>query len=197
MEAVFIVFVKRLFNFILPIILLLVLSSCVSEKNTQQAKTNEPAKITPKAETLKGKLIEPGMLISMEEAEKFTGSLMKDAEKTENKVVGQKICFYNPKNEDSRFLQISIQQKAFMSKSLLDAGETPKTIYETTKKNFEKAVQVDGIGDDAFIAPPGIHILKGEYYITVGVGNSDDETNRGILKEVGKKAVENLEKALQ
>ena len=71
-------------------------------------------------------------------------------------------------------------------------GQSPKAICESLKANFPNAVNVEGIGDDAFIASPGLHVIKGDYYITIGVGNSNDPKNRQILKEAGKKAVENL-----
>ncbi len=68
------------------------------------------------------------------------------------------------------------------------------SIFESIRENFaDELTQVDGIGDEAFIATPGIHILKGDYYIVIGVGNSSDEDNRAILKTSGIRAVENLE----
>ena len=75
-----------------------------------------------------------------------------------------------------------------------NAEITPKYLFKSIKENFEDELsQVDEIGDEAFIATPGINIMKGEYYIVIGVGNSIDETNRAILKAAGEKAVKYLE----
>lgn len=71
---------------------------------------------------------------------------------------------------------------------------TPKSIFEGIKDNFgEELAVVERIGDEAFIATPGLHILKGGYYIVIAVVNTSDETNRNILKAAGAKAVGNLE----
>jgi hypothetical protein len=137
----------------------------------------------------KGKIIDPCELISKTDAEQLIGEPMKDPQERDKKVVGLKLCIYESAKKDSfRFFQISITQQAFMPTN----GQSPKAIYESLKANFPNAVNVEGIGDDAFIAPPGLHVIKSDYYITIGVGNSNDPKNRQILKEAGKKAVENL-----
>jgi hypothetical protein len=137
----------------------------------------------------KGKIIGPCELISKTDAEQLIGEPMKDPQERDNKVVGQKLCIYESAKKDSfRFFQISITQQAFMPTN----GQSPKSIYESLKANFPNAVHVEGIGDDAFIAPPGLHVIKGDYYITIGVGNSSDPKNREILKAAGEKAVDNL-----
>ncbi len=155
----------------------------VSDNNTQ----NHKAAVNAVSE----KLIEPCQLISKTEAEELIGETMMDAEKSEQEVVGQKLCFYESLAEDSdRFLQVALTQQAFIPNDEL----TSRFLYESIKENFEdELTMVDGIGIEAFIATPGIHILKGEYYIVIGVGNTSNETNREILKAAGKKAVENLD----
>ncbi len=142
-----------------------------------------------KTQSQKEKIIEPCALITKTDAEQLIGEPMKDPQKRDNKVVGQKLCIYESAKKDSfRFFQISLTQQAFMPAN----GQSPKSIYESLKANFPNAVKVEGIGDDAFIAPPGLHAIKGDYYITIGVGNSSDPKNREILKAAGKKAVDNL-----
>ncbi len=137
----------------------------------------------------KGKIVDPCELISKRDAEQLIGEPMKDPQERDKKVVGLKLCTYESTKKDSfRFFQISITQQAFMPNN----GQSPKSIYKSLKANFPNAVNVEGIGDDAFIAPPGLHVLKGDYYITIGVGNSENPENREILKAGGKKAVKNL-----
>jgi hypothetical protein len=40
------------------------------------------------------------------------------------------------------------------------------------------------MGDDAFIATPGIHILRGEYYLTFGISHSHG-SGRNIFCHLG------------
>lgn len=171
------------------------LASCTSEKKSVSPathKTDTPAQEQPKAETPKDKIIDPLNLISREEAEKLLGIALKDAKLTDNNAVGQKLCFYESKEDGAGFLQVSIVQKSLMPEALLKAGQDPVTIYETTKEAFKDAPLADGIGEDAFFAPPGLHILTDGYYIVIAVGNSDSEENRKILKEAGELALQNL-----
>jgi hypothetical protein len=70
-------------------------------------------------------------------------------------------------------------------------GQTPQKLYDALKGNYTNAL-VDGIGNDAFIAPPGLHVLVGNYYLTVAVGNSNDPKNQELLKTIGKKIVSKL-----
>ena len=71
-------------------------------------------------------------------------------------------------------------------------GQTPKKIYDALKENFKNAVKVDGIGADAFIAPPGLHVLAGNYYLTFAVGNANDPKNQDLLKSISKNVVGKL-----
>ena len=59
------------------------------------------------------------------------------------------------------------------------------------KNAFPDRENINEIGDDAFIATPGIHILKGDYYLTIGVGNI--KSNKDKLIRAGAKAMANLE----
>lgn len=133
--------------------------------------------------------IEPCALISKAEAEQYIGQPLKDAEKKETPAVGLKLCVYNTVAEGSgKLLQLGITQQSFMSGS----NQTPKSLYEALKNNFKNAVKVDGVGEDAFIAPPGLHVLKGGYYLTIAVGNANDPKNQELLKTIGKKTVDKL-----
>jgi len=135
------------------------------------------------------KIIEPCSLVSKTEAEQYIGQPLKDAEKKETPVVGLKLCVYSTVAEGSgKLLQIGLTQQSFMSGS----NQTPKSIYDSLKNNFPNALKVEGVGDDAFISPPGLHVLKGSYYLTVAVGNSNDPKNQELLKTIGKKAVDKL-----
>jgi hypothetical protein len=60
-------------------------------------------------------------------------------------------------------------------------------------------IMVDGVGDDAVIEAPGLHILFQGYYIVIGLGDPyldtvypNGKTNEQMLIEAGKLAVKNL-----
>lgn len=132
------------------------------------------------------KMIEPAMIITKEDAQAVTGINFADCTVKEQPVVGLKMCVYE---KDGAFLQVGLTQSAFMDKK---GGNTPESLYRTTKSAFKDAVKIDGVGDDNFLAPPGLHILKGGYYMTVSLGLTSKDKEK--LQAVGIKAVENLSK---
>ncbi len=132
------------------------------------------------------KMIEPVMVISREDAKALTGVNFADCTVKEQPAVGLKMCVYE---KDGAFLQIGLTQPAFMDKK---AGNTPESLYRATKSAFKDAAKIDGVGDDNFLAPPGLYILKGSYYMTVSIGLMSKDNEK--LKAVGIKAVENLNK---
>jgi hypothetical protein len=56
---------------------------------------------------------------------------------------------------------------------------------------------VEGIGDEAYLATPGLHILSDGYYISIALGNPSDKKNQEMLKEAGLLAVDNLKATLK
>lgn len=139
------------------------------------------------------KLIEAEQLISKAEAENLLGEPVKAAELTEQEGAGLKLCVYKPVDEKStKYLQIGITQQAFIPRNSI----TPKSIYTALRENLEGIVFAEGVGDEAFLAPPGLHIISGDYYINIAVGKSEDVTIKKVLIATGLKAVENLKKAI-
>ncbi len=171
-------------------LLVLLLSACGGNE-----KAGDSGPVQPETS---GVVLEPCTLISMPEAEELMGADFTAIERSEEKRVGLKLCMYFSEGEDEdRFLQISLTQAAFMEQENLDRGQSPQSIFEAIKTNFEEELVEENIGDEAFIATPGLHILKDGYYIVIGVGNTSDENNREILRRAGNLAVSNLEAALQ
>ena len=137
-------------------------------------------------------LIEPCNLISKTEAESVMGTALSEGQYTENKITGQKICLYEAADKNSfDFLQISLTQNKFIPPNILSSGQNAKTIFTSIKDAFPDREDINKIGDDAFIAPPGIHILKGDCYLSIGAGNI--KRNRDKLISAGVKAMENIE----
>lgn len=144
---------------------------------------------TPSSPATSAKIVEPCTLVSKTEAQQYMEQPVKDPEKKETAAVGLKLCIYNTVAEGSgKLLQIGLTQQIFMPNN----GQTPKAIYTALKDNFKNAAKVAGVGDDAFIAPPGLHILKGNYYLTIAVGNSSNPKNQELLKTIGQKVVDKL-----
>ena len=175
------------YNYILCLTLLssLLLAGCGgSAAPPAKAPASPPAVSSTVAKT-----IEPCDLVSKSEAQQYIGQPLKDPEKKETAAVGLKLCVYSTVQEGSgKLLQIGLTQQSFMPKN----GQTPKKLYDALKGNFTNALNVEGIGADAFIAPPGLHVLAGNYYLTVAVGNSNDPKNQELLKTIGKKIVGKL-----
>ncbi|MBU4260505.1 MAG: hypothetical protein KKC76_01310 [Proteobacteria bacterium] len=127
---------------------------------------------------------EPCELITRAEAGSLIGEEVKDGQYGEQKVVGMKKCFYEASNPDSvKFMQITVQQSAFIPPQVREAGQSPEIIFAETKKMLaDGRVDLTGFGDEAFIGTGGLHMLSGDYYITIGVGNPDRDGNRQKLE---------------
>jgi hypothetical protein len=189
-------------SFVLLLSILITLVCCAGCGGDMQTNANSPDKKSKagsgKAQKAVKKIIEPGQLISRTEAESFTGEKLKDCQNDENPAVGMKKCFYGAASEDSgNFFQISVQQTLFMPQTALESGQNPKSIFENTKKILsEGRIDLNGLGDEAFIGTIALHILKGDYYITIRLGNPNGKENRKKLEAAGRKALENLQSLL-
>ncbi|NLV16696.1 MAG: hypothetical protein GXY50_05780 [Syntrophomonadaceae bacterium] len=178
---------KRTVVIMLIFVLLTVLAAgCSGDDNNGKDNTSDKSPVS-------AQVIEPNQLISKEVAEELIGAAVADVQKSEQEAVGVKQCMYEFSGEASdRFLQVTLNQQSFMKNP--NPAITPKSMFDVIKDNFEEElVVIEGIGDEAFIATPGLHVLAGDYYMVIAVGNTSHETNRDILKAAGAKAVENLE----
>lgn len=136
--------------------------------------------------------VEPCELLSKVEAEEVMETVLTEGKYSENRVVGQKLCLYEALDTDSfDFLQIGLTQDASMAPDTLASGQNARAIFASIKEAFPDRQNVIGIGDDAFFATPGIHVLKGGYYVTIGAGNIG--RNKGRLVNAAKKAIANLD----
>lgn len=139
-------------------------------------------------------MIEPSQLISQDEAESIIGHTLDVVDDTEEERVGLKQRLYTATDDMNALLQIGITQQAAMPP---EQTQTPEDLYRAITENFDDAVQVDGIGEEACFATPGLHILESGRYILVAVGNTSTDAARQKLKEAGRVAVENLRAALR
>lgn len=171
---------------ILPLCAVLLFAGCGGDSSQQSDTGGGNAAVQRQA----SKIIEPCQLISQEEAAKLLGEAVKPAEKSEQQVVGMKLCLYNPASgEPIPFLQVSLTQDAFFP----PGGVGTASIYKSIKDNFEgMRTDVEGVGDEAFITTGGIYIMADGYYIQVGAGNTSNAAIQERLIEAGKMAVAKL-----
>jgi hypothetical protein len=73
---------------------------------------------------------------------------------------------------------------------------TPKIAFETVKKVFAdpNAAVTGFVGDDKFLASPGICFLSGDYCVYVAVGNADPAKALAIVKQAAELAFINLKR---
>ena len=142
-----------------------------------------------KAGSAGGRMIEPAMILTKEDAKALTGVSFGECTIKEEPRVGLKLCVYE---KDGVFLQVGLTQMAFMDKKSREGGTTPVSIFKATKGAIQDAAKFDGVGDDNFLMPPGLHILQGQYYMTVSFGLMDKDKEK--LQGAGMKAVANLSK---
>jgi len=127
-------------------------------------------------------ILEPAMLLSKDEAKALIGVAFDECTVTEQPVVGLKLCVYD---KNDAFLQVGLTQGK-------RANNTPESIYASIKEAFKDAPRIDGLGDDNFLAPPGLHIMQDGYYITVSLGLLNKDRER--LRAVAAKVLENLKR---
>ncbi|PIE69720.1 MAG: hypothetical protein CSA21_00765 [Deltaproteobacteria bacterium] len=141
-------------------------------------------------------LIEPCTLLSRAEAEAIMGEPLKQGLYSEHPVIGQKLCLYEAADQDSfAFLNISLTQDAFISPQVLNAGQNARTLFTSIRKAFADREEINDLGEAAFIATPGIHVLKDSYYLCIGAGNLNRNKDKAIM--AAKKAIANLAAAVK
>lgn len=135
---------------------------------------------------------DPCDLITKDEVEKFVGEPVGEPEHKDTKnPLGQKMCLYNTLSE-SRLVQISVIRSADISKEVKEGGQSAQSIYKTTKEMLTPLEEIKSVGDDAFWAMPGLHILKGDIYVLVSVGNTSKRENLELAKKIAEKVISNL-----
>jgi uncharacterized lipoprotein YehR (DUF1307 family) len=72
------------------------------------------------------------------------------------------------------------------------AKETVKAGYDQMKQKRPNAVQVDGVGEDAYIAYPSVHVYQEGYHIQITAGSGADDVQKTVLTNAAQTAVQNL-----
>jgi hypothetical protein len=133
----------------------------------------------------------PCGLLTKEEAETLIGEPVRNLEQKDTKnPLGQKMCLYH--TASSRLIQISIIRTADMEPGIRKNGQSASKVYRTTKEMLDPVAQVQGLGDDACWGTPGLHILKGEVYVLVSVGNTGKRENLELARRIAGKVLPRL-----
>ena len=139
------------------------------------------------------KTVEPQQLISKEEAEALLGETVKEGEAKEQPALGIKTVVYSPEKQDSKaFIKVSIIEKSALSAK---GADKPDGIFQAVNGALgDPKSSESGIGDEAFETAPALHIMAGEYYISIAAGGEDPQKAKEVLKTAGRLAVNNMKK---
>ncbi len=184
---------KKRFTPLLLLVLLLFAGCGGNERAGETGEKKQTAQAT-KEQGVEKSLLEPCRLITAAEAATLIGEPVKEGQYGEQQVVGMKKCFFEAANPDSmKFLQITVQQSDFMPANVRQAGQSPKTIFAATKEMLaDGRIDLADLGDAAFIGTGGLHMLAGDTYITIGVGNPERDGNRAKLENAGRLVLDKL-----
>ncbi|MHB8840328.1 MAG: hypothetical protein ACYC56_00840 [Candidatus Aquicultor sp.] len=184
--------IRRLFIIFLSVLIAVAIAGCGG--SSVKAPSEKERRVENQKTVANTKIVDPSLLITRQEAEEALGEPVKEAtiNKTGN-AMGQVICLYNAVSEESsRFIQISVIQTQGMSGVMREQAQSAITTFRTTKQNTDPMKEVPGLADDAFWGTPGLHILKGDVYLNIAVGNTNDPANLELAKKLAKIALSRL-----
>ena len=133
--------------------------------------------------------LSPSDIMSVDEAAEFTGyAMLQDGDITERD--GKKTVVYvsNPKGESD-----SVTVKITQCGDNLSIDEVWNR-YDSARLKRPSAKTAEGIGSDAYVAFPYIHIYDRGCEITIAAGSGSDDGQEALLKRMGERAVNNLRK---
>lgn len=134
---------------------------------------------------------DPCALLTREEATTLVGEAIGVPERQDShNPLGQKMCLYPA--ESSRLLQLSVIRDADIHARIRQRGQSAATVFHTTEEMLAPVETVAGVGDQAFWATPGLHLLKGETYLVVSVGNTSKRENLPLARKIAMKVLPRL-----
>lgn len=174
---------------LLSLMLVFLLSASSGCGNTD---SKDPSAKSTQKDLVTKETINPCSLLTKAEAELALGEQVKEQELSDSRnVLGQKICIYSAASS-MRFIQLSIVQTSGMDKVMKEQGYTSAMLYKDTESMMTSPQPISGIGDQAFWGTPGLHVLKGETYLTISVGNTDLAENLELAKKIAQKVIQKL-----
>ena len=92
------------------------------------------------------------------------------------------LLFFETADGSDRFIQVGVIPD---SPQLAAIDQTAEKIYLSTRDDIVDGEEmIAGIGQEAFWGTLGLHIWQGPYYVTIGVGNTNDPANLDLAKEI-------------
>ena len=179
---------RRLFSLVFCL-LVLALAGCGESTSTGTAKNQSEGNKGQRAEA---SLLDPCNIITKSDAEAALGEPVSQ-EQPESSInpLNQKQCVYSSTSSD-RFIIVSLLQTSGLTGAMREQGQSAATIYKTIKENLDPVKSVQGIGDDACWGTPGLHILAGDVYLVIGVGNTSKPENLEMAKNLAATALNRL-----
>jgi len=144
-------------------------------------------------QTASGEVTDVRTLLTKAEAEALLGEPVKEPDYQIKEPMGQQLLFFSAEADTAfRFIQVSVVQNEGMSESLQSSGYNVTKLYQETKKMFKDNQLLTGIGDEAFWGTNGLHILKGNYYINISTGNTENPEYLELAKNLAAKVIPRL-----
>jgi len=133
-------------------------------------------------------------MLTQADAQKALGQAVKPAKSRGPNTIGQSICFYEGATDKAvRYVQLSLTLPPPAIRKNMNSAQ----LFAQTRASLQGAQPVKGVGDKAFwggsgLKPgAGLHVLKGDYYLTVDVASGDPVRNlaqaKGLAGEVLKR----------
>ena len=165
--------VKKLWLIILSVVCVIGLCSCGGFKPSE--------KKVPE--------LSPSDIFSVEEAAEFTGyAMLQDGEVVDENGTKTVVYVSDPKGESDSVIVKFTQCGDNMSKDEVWSR------YDTARIKRPSAETVEGLGMDAYVAFPYIHIYDKGCDITIAAGSGSDDGQKALLNRIGERAVMNLAK---
>ena len=133
--------------------------------------------------------------LSKEEVEAAVGEKVNDPiTRDAKRPFGQQLYIYRGTAAGSHcFVQISIVRSENMTAAAQEKGMTAPKLFYDTKEKLKKITPVADVGDDAYWGKPGLHILQGDMYVTITVGDVEKLQNLSIAEALAQKVLPRLE----
>jgi len=142
------------------------------------------------ASTTSPALIGPCELITEKDAEQLLGEAVKGGERSEEDRVGMKLCLYNPVDADSlRFLQVNLTQPGLAPPGV----DSPTQIFHSIREAMSAdRIDLDDLGEAAFVATGGLYLLEAGYLVSIGAGNTSRPDVQARLRAAAEVALTRL-----
>ncbi|MEW5912954.1 MAG: hypothetical protein AB1814_10390 [Thermodesulfobacteriota bacterium] len=134
-------------------------------------------------------------ILTQADAQGVLGQNVKSAMSRGPNAIGQSICFYEvTKGTAVRYVQLSLTLPPPAMRKNMNAAQ----LFAQTKASVQGAQSVPGVGDKAFWggsglkAGAGLHVLKGDYYLTVDVASGDPARNLDQAKKLAAELIKRL-----